>query len=371
MTAWRWAISVVVAAGIAAGLGAAWQAPGGGQIDDDRVPAAAVTPTAHTLRMPAVAKDGPPPPPRTVTLSAVGDISLAREVAERMETGGEGYPFARIVQLLSGDIVFGNLEGAFTVRNEPWPKAYTFRTHPGYAIGLKDAGFDVVSLANNHTVDYGFGGLADTVAALAGVGVGHAGAGADAQAASAPLVLVANGLRVAFLAFVATADEGNGFSIRQWEAGPGTPGVAIGSPQALASAVAAARGVADFVVVAVHAGDEYNQTPNATQRALAEAALAAGADAYIGAHAHVVQPVEWRGRQLIAWGLGNFIFDLDEVDLANIPPPRVSLVLELTFTEGRGVTSWRALPVTNVEQEDRPRPATPEEAAILEELLLP
>ena len=120
------------------------------------------------------------------------------------------------------------------------------------------------------------------------------------------------------------------------------------------------------MIVAVHAGDEYRRMPNATQRALADAALAAGADAYIGAHPHVVQPIEMRGHQLVAWSLGNFIFDLDNVDLANIPEPRVSLILKLTLTKGVGVASFEAIPVTLDDAQDRPRPATPAEAAVLQ-----
>jgi len=125
------------------------------------------------------------------------------------------------------------------------------------------------------------------------------------------------------------------------------------------------------VIVSVHAGTEYANVPDATQRRIAETALAAGADAYLGHHAHVVQPIEQRGNQLIAWGLGNFIFDLDDVDLANIPEPRVSLVLNLTLTDGQGVTSFEALPVVQDAAEDRPRPATPQEAAVLQSLIAP
>jgi poly-gamma-glutamate capsule biosynthesis protein CapA/YwtB (metallophosphatase superfamily) len=83
----------------------------------------------------------------------------------------------------------------------------------------------------------------------------------------------------------------------------------------------------------------------------------------------MVQPVERRGAQLIAWGLGNFIFDLDDVDLANIPEPRVSLILNITLTKGAGVTAYDAVPVTQDADEDRPRPATADEAAVLRGLI--
>jgi len=104
---------------------------------------------------------------------------------------------------------------------------------------------------------------------------------------------------------------------------------------------------------------------DATQRALAEAALAAGAVAVIGSHPHVPQPIEWGGGKLVAWSLGNFIFDLDDVDLANIPLPRVTPVLEFTLTEGRGVTGVRVRAAVLDADEDRPRPASEEESLVL------
>ena len=161
---------------------------------------------------------------------------------------------------------------------------------------------------------------------------------------------------MAFVACVLTPTEGTGFAITAWAAGAASPGLAVvRRGRCSRSARCRRRGsVADFVIVAVHAGDEYRNAPNATQRAMAEAALAAGADAYIGAHAHVVQPVEQRGNQLIAWGLGNFIFDLDNVDLANIPQPRVAPILKITLTKGAGVTALGARAAVDAGRERRP-----------------
>ncbi|MDP9238654.1 MAG: CapA family protein [Chloroflexota bacterium] len=318
---------------------------------------------------PASASPVPLVTANSITISAVGDISLARQVVERMQASGADYPYALVAPLIDGDIGFANLEGALTDRGDPWPKGYNFRTPPVFAVGLARAHFGVVTIANNHTMDFGTIGLTDTVEALDASGVRHAGAGANALAAHIPAVIEVKGLRVAFLGYAATPDESGGFTIRAWSAGEATPGITIGTPEGIAADVRAAKRIADFVIVAVHAGNEYITTPNDTQRSLAAAALAAGADAYIGAHAHVVQPVELRRNQLIAWGLGNFIFDLDTVDLANIPRPRVSVILDLTLTKGAGVTAYHAIPVTQDEEQDRPRPATPEEAAILQSLI--
>jgi poly-gamma-glutamate synthesis protein (capsule biosynthesis protein) len=348
----------------------------------DQTPSAtiATTPSAEptsdqpsTTQLPGSDQTAEPPAATgpSITISAVGDISLARQVVERMEQNGAGYPYARITPLLTGDIVVGNLEGALTNRGDPWPKGYTFRTPPVFASGLREAGFDLVSLANNHTLDYGAVGLLDTIDALDVVRVAHVGAGRDSSLAHNPVILDANGLTVAFLGYAQTPSEGGGFSIEQWAASPSAAGIALPSSRAIAADIAAARQLADFVVVLVHAGSEYVNTPDDTQRRIVDDVLAAGADAYIGAHAHVVQPIEQRGEQLIAWGLGNFIFDLDEVDLANIPEPRVSLVLNFTLTKDAGVTSFEAVPVTLDDAEDRPRPPTSAEADVLRSLITP
>jgi poly-gamma-glutamate capsule biosynthesis protein CapA/YwtB (metallophosphatase superfamily) len=331
-------------------------------------PSASVTVSVTPV---AVATPAPPATGESITISAVGDISLARQVVDWMQAEGAAYPFALVAPYIDSDIGFGNLEGAFTDRGEPWPKGYTFRTPPQFAPALIAGHIGVVTLANNHIMDYGAIGLTDTVAALDAAGVQHVGAGAEAAAAHTAVIVTVRGLRVAFLGYVLTPTESGGFSITSWAAGPGTPGVAIGDAATIRADVAAARQAADFVVVAVHAGDEYHTAPNATQRTLAQAAMDAGADAYIGAHAHVVQPVERRGRQLIAWGLGNFVFDLDPVDLANIPAPRVSLILKITLTKGQGVTAYQAIPVTLDAEQDRPRPATTAEAIELQRLIAP
>jgi poly-gamma-glutamate synthesis protein (capsule biosynthesis protein) len=346
-------------------------------------PSSPFTPTAAAVGVPVtppVAARTPPPafPTRpsapagaSITISAVGDISLAREVVPRMEAAGAGYPYALVTHLIDGDIAFANLEGALTDRGEPWPKGYNFRTPPRFASGLRDAGFDVVSLANNHSMDYGQVGLLDTIDALGDVGVRSTGAGADAAAAHSPAIIEAHGLRVAFVACVGTPTEAGGFSIDQWLPRLHAPGVFVCEGAALTAAIGVARAAADFVIVTAHAGAEYRNVPDAMQVRLVDAALAAGADAFIGHHAHVVQPVELRGAHLVAWSLGNFIFDLDNVDLANIPVPRVSLILNITLTKGAGVTSFEAIPVTQDAAEDRPRPATADEAAILQELVAP
>jgi poly-gamma-glutamate synthesis protein (capsule biosynthesis protein) len=385
--------AAAVRASIVALICAVTMAACGGRGDDawpTTQPAASRTPAATTSTLtpnipPALASSFPLTPTttpaptatpiptgRTVTISAVGDLSLARQVNDWMAQFGAGYPYELVRHLFTGDIVFANLEGALTDRGEPWPKGFNFRTPPEYASGLSAAGIDIVALANNHAMDYGAIGLQDTILALDSAGVRHVGAGAYAAEAWNHPILDYRGLAVAFIACALTPAEGGGFTIDSWAAGQGdAPGIALCDRDKLEAWIISGREFADFIVVSIHAGDEYVNAPNATQRALADAALAADADLVLGHHAHVVQPVEQRGNQLIAWGLGNFIFDLDQWDLAGIPQPRVSLILNVTLTEGVGVTDWEAVPVRLDEEQDRPRPASPDEAAVLFESIAP
>ena len=145
-----------------------------------------------------------------------------------MEANGADYPYALIAPLMTGDIGFANLEGPLTDRGEIWPKGYNFRTPPRFAPGLLAGRFNVVSLANNHAMDYDAIGLQDTIAALDAAGVKHAGGGDSLeQAALTPAVLDVRGVRVAFVACALTPTEGGGFDISAWAARPGVTGIAV------------------------------------------------------------------------------------------------------------------------------------------------
>ncbi len=293
--------------------------------------------------------------PPVVTLAAVGDLMFARDVTMLMADRGVDYPFARVRALLAGaDLVVGNLEGTFTDRGTPAAKEYTFRTPPPLADALVAGGFSAVTLANNHSYDFGASGLADTEAALDRVGVGWFGAGDSAAAAAAPLLLHARGATVAMLGFddigqtrVATADG---------------PGVAAAS-DGMAAAITAAGARADYVVVMLHAGYEYQAVPSQRQRSLAHLAIDAGADLVIGAHPHVLQPWERYRGGLILYSLGNFVFDLDTGDLATLGRAPFETAVAVVTLAPDAPPALTVRPAFIDPVEDRPRPATTEEAA--------
>ena len=295
-----------------------------------------------------------PTPPRVV-LAAVGDLMFARDVVDLMQREGPLYPFERVLPLFDGaDLQIGNLEGTFTDRGVGRDKKYTFRAPPALVHALGEAGFDAVGLANNHTLDFGAVSLLDTLAATEAAGIATFGAGPTTADAYAPRILQTPLATVALLGF--NAIPGSPAAI------DGVPGVAWADAAALV-AIARARSQPDFVVVMMHWGEEYAGVPSATQRTFARAAIDAGADAVIGAHPHALQPWERYRDGVILYSLGNFVFDLDAGDLATLGEgPFATAVAVLTLEAGRP-PEVELRPAYIDVRENRPRPASLEEAA--------
>jgi poly-gamma-glutamate synthesis protein (capsule biosynthesis protein) len=301
-------------------------------------------------------------PNGTITIAAVGDIMLARDITTLMGEHGAGYPFERVAPLLrNADLTIANVEGAFTDRGTPADKLYTFRTPPRFASGLAGAGIDIVSLGNNHTADFGPEGIADTLAALDSAGIRHAGAGMNqAEARRAARIEVA-GLRVAFLSYTDIMENTFG--------GPDTPGVALATSDVIAADVRAAKVAVDVVIVALHSGVEYTDAPQSDQQQLAHAAIDAGATLVLGHHPHTLQGSNRYGHGLIIYSLGNFVFDLDEDDLTQLGPRAFQTAVYYITLRGAGVVDVRPEPVYIDPLEDRPRPASADEAtAILDRI---
>ncbi len=315
---------------------------------------AASAPTTAT-GTPAVA----PSPDARVTLAAAGDVMLGRTIGEGIASYGPGYPLEQVAAILQGaDVAFVNLEAPLTGRGEPAGKDFVFRGPPSAAEGLAGAGVDIVSLANNHMLDYGLAGLEDTLAALDAAGVAHAGAGSDEAAARAPTVIERNGLRIAFLGYVNTPpDSGSGFDVGSTAAAADRPGVAWLSPETVAADVAAARREADVVIVSLHTGLEYQEPPSPLQVEAAHAAIDAGAAVVLGGHPHVLQGIETYNGGIIIYSLGNFVFDFDYVDYMHDGlPSALSAVLMVTLSPA-GVVSCEVRPAIIAEGDGRPRPA--------------
>jgi poly-gamma-glutamate synthesis protein (capsule biosynthesis protein) len=247
-----------------------------------------------------------------VQLSAVGDIMLDRALGQAIRQGNIEFPFALVTdQLSSADITLGNLESALGNVGQPADKSYTFRAPPEAAESLALAGFDVLSLANNHALDYGVEALFQAMDLLKEQSIATIGAGASENAARKPLVLEVNGLTLAFLAYTDVPVEVLGFDTRQWEASKNRPGLLWAELPIVEADVRQARQDADLVIVMLHSGLEYIEAPSPQQTAISRAAINAGADLVIGHHAHVLQGVEFFDTGVIVHGLGNFAFEID------------------------------------------------------------
>jgi poly-gamma-glutamate capsule biosynthesis protein CapA/YwtB (metallophosphatase superfamily) len=293
-------------------------------------------------------------------LDAVGDIMLGRTVGRTIEMNGPRYPFEAVEPLLAGsDLRIGNLELPLTSRGQPARKDYVFRAPPSVAAGLSAAGFGLLTLANNHMLDYGIEGLLDTIDTLDRAGVGHVGAGRTVEEAHEPVILTVNGLRLAFLSYVNTPNDGrSGWVAESMRAGPTTPGVAWGTPDVVARDVAAARAHADLVIVAIHAGWEYTPTPNPVQRGLGYAAVEAGAALVLGAHPHVLQGIEFYHNVPIVYSLGNFVFDIDDDDRRQPGMPSLLTAVIRLRLNRQGVQSIEVRPAVIDQRDGRPIPVT-------------
>lgn len=269
-----------------------------------------------------------------IRMVAVGDVMLSRSV-ERTMIGKKNfkYPFIKTAELTSGaDITFGNLETPIISGKAVNPSEMVFRADPRSVVGLKYAGFDVLSLANNHIMNFGKKGLEETVKELDEAGIKHAGAGIGENNISQGAVMTVKGVRFLFLAFTYNTD------IRKDSKGV-EYGVSNMDREKMQSAVKKAKEEADVVIVSMHAGTEYKTKSGAFQQDFAHSAIDAGADLVIGHHPHVAQEVEKYNGKYIIYSLGNFVFDQMWSN-----ETRLGAVAEIIF-DGKEIKSVRFDPV--------------------------
>jgi len=239
-----------------------------------------------------------------VELVAVGDILLCRTVEERMNQHGVEFPFAVAGDLLrSADIALGDLECPLSTRGEPIDKRFLFRAHPRNLAALPWAGVDLVSLANNHLLDFGEEAMKDTLEGLEDSKILYVGAGLSEEEAHRPVIMEVRGVKIAFLAYAAI----------RWKGSPEVPTetrVAFAEIDRVREDVRRAKEQADLVIVIMHLGTEYQSQPDAEQLAVSQAAVEAGATLVIGHHPHLVQETTPYLEGFIAYSLGDFVFDM-------------------------------------------------------------
>jgi poly-gamma-glutamate synthesis protein (capsule biosynthesis protein) len=272
---------------------------------------------------------------RRITVMAVGDVLFGRyadrETYLPVAVPGHDEPFEDVAPVLRrADIALANVESP--VLDEPakfWVHArMTFRAGPEALPVLDAAGFDVLSFANNHALNFGAHGLRETLAQVGRTRLRAVGIGLDQAQADGPVLIESGGVRVAVLGRTT------------WLNARRLPGkdaaISYVSDRDMEARVAAdvrqvrASGVADVVIVYLHWGRERSPAPGNHQRWAARAMIDAGADLVIGHHPHVVQAVERHGKGLIAYSLGNFLFDNGYIE------QRRSVILEVTLEVAEG-----------------------------------
>ncbi len=256
----------------------------------------------------------------------VGDIMLSRGIAYQIKKHNDPrYPFLNIASFLrSADVIFGNLEGPISNRGRNQGSIYSFRAKPEVIEGLEFAGFNILSLANNHSLDWGREALEDTITIARDSGIKTIGAGRNYSEANSPIIwksdlqklrnieevglpeinLEVEPLKIAFLAYTNLYPE-------TLKAKENSIGISSFDLEKTAKELNRLKETkeADIVIISFHWGEEYKTRSNLTQQKIAHALIEAGADLIVGHHPHVVQEIEKYRNGWIAYSLGNFVFD--------------------------------------------------------------
>lgn len=240
----------------------------------------------------------------TTSLVFVGDIMLDRGVRQSVERRGVGYDyiFHRVPFLARADISFANLEGPVSDKGVDKNNLYSFRMDPASVQALTNAGLDVLSIANNHMGDWGMEAFLDTLSRLSRAGLVYVGGGVNKTEAESVKVISKNNTSFGFVAF---SDVGP----NSLAATDNLGGIVIASEQSVARVVSEAARQVDVLIASFHFGQEYKSEPTERQKMFARLAIDNGAKIVVGHHPHVIAPIEYYKDGLIAYSLGNFIFD--------------------------------------------------------------
>ncbi|MFP3387693.1 CapA family protein [Brevibacillus sp. SIMBA_040] len=282
-----------------------------------------------------------------IEVAFVGDIIMDKSVGVQIAKNGVDYPFAKTKDFLKqADLTIGNLETPVSTRGKPEKKEFTYRARPETLKGLVNAGFDVVNLANNHTLDYGMDALFDTMQHLRNEKIGYVGAGKNEAEAFAPYLQTIKGKRVSVIGLSHVLPN------RQWFAGKDKPGLAHAySYEPMLTYVKKAVEQSDITIAVMHWNLEYKDMPEAYAREMARKLIDNGVDAIIGSHSHSIMGVEFYKNVPIYYSVGNFVFTTSYNQKG-----REAIMVGLTFTKDG--TKSRVIPVKIANGQPTPMDAT-------------
>jgi poly-gamma-glutamate capsule biosynthesis protein CapA/YwtB (metallophosphatase superfamily) len=260
--------------------------------------------SSKTIHAPTISSPIKKEAAHPVELAFVGDIMFDRSVGRSIENNFNGdYSalFSNTGYLKDVDIAFGNLEGPVATGGYKVGSRFSFRMDPKGLVAMHDAGFDIVSFANNHVGDYTLAAFNETRSRLTEEGIGYTGAGDNYADVTTPRVLTVRGVRIGFLAATDVGPE--------WmKATTEKPGILLANDPDMENIISRAKAQVDVLVVSFHWGNEYSPA-NAHQVALAHKVIDSGADIVVGHHPHVMERIEVYKDKPIFYSLGNFIFD--------------------------------------------------------------
>jgi poly-gamma-glutamate synthesis protein (capsule biosynthesis protein) len=293
-----------------------------------------------------------------IAINAVGDVMLAGRWATTIRKNGYDSPFRGVVaQLKAGDISIANLESPIARGGvEFTEKKFRFRAEPELAGALKESGINLVTLANNHSMDYGAQALAETMINLERSGIAWIGAGESLAEARKMALYTIKGKKIAFLGYSLTQPM-------EFFAGRGRPGTAPGFENIFVEDIRRARQQADYVIVSFHWGTEGRSAIQPYQRTVAHKAIDAGADVIIGHHPHVLRGIERYKTGIVFYSLGNFAF------ASKGRSADAGLMVRLRFSEGVREAELLPLDILHRRVGFQPQPVSGKQAAgIIERL---
>lgn len=280
-----------------------------------------------------------------ITIAATGDFMAGSWIQDVIEDSGYSYPFQNIDSIFDdADIIFTNLEAPFGTSGEAFIKTYTFQVNPKLVNVLTAGRINLVSLANNHIMDFGTESLLETINLLQENNIHFAGAGMNLSEARKPALFQVNGKKVAFCSYTLTFPQ-------EFWATDTSAGTCFPYHTFVYDDIRKLKAENELVIVSCHWGEELRETPKKYQIELAHKMIDAGADIILGHHPHVVQGIEIYKNRLIAYSLGNFIFG------SYSKSSKVSMILKILWEEEK-LKDYQIIPINvfNEEVEFQPVP---------------
>ena len=239
---------------------------------------------------------------KDIIIHIVGDIHGERAIKRKVLPELKRY-------FRSGDLNIFNLETAVTDEVIQEEKEYNFKTDVAFLESLKEIGFNVASVANNHSYDFGLPGFIDTLQSLKAVGISYVGGGRNSESAYRGRVYTVRGVRIGVLGFAKV--NGGPDSIAKSD----KPGITDGyDARSTESAIAQLRDLSDVLIIMAHWGEEGSFCTRNFENASAKKWLSLGADIIVGSHTHTLQPITLENNKLVAYSLGNFIFYSSKIE---------------------------------------------------------